>query len=313
MSASTALFSAAAWIERRFLFLAVGFSALGLVHPPLFAWIRPYISLGLGLIMFGMGLTLEFSDFTRVSRQWPSVALGVSLQYALMPAIAWVVCALLQLPPEAAVGVMLVGCCPAGTASNVIAYFSRADVPLSVTMSLASTLLAPLLTPALMELLAGQRVAVNFWSMAGSICWIVVCPVLGGLVLRRTLQARVRPALRIFPAVSVLSISAVIACVVAINQKTILTVPLMVLAAVILHNALGFLCGFWAARGTGAAFVTARTISIEVGMQNSGLAVALAGTFFGPAAALPGALFSLWQNLAGMLLARWWRSDQNVH
>ena len=100
-------------------------------------------------------------------------------------------------------------------------------------------------------------------------------------MLRRTLQARVRPALRIFPAVSVLSISAIIACIVAINQKTILTVPLMVLAAVILHNALGFLCGFWAARGTGAAFVTARTISIEVGMQNSGLAVALAGTFFG--------------------------------
>lgn len=307
MSASTSL-NIAAWIERHFLTLAVGFSALGLIHPPLFSWIKTYISFGLGLIMFGMGLTLEFSDFARVSRQWPSVTLGVALQYTLMPGIAWAVCALLQLPPEAAVGVMLVGCCPAGTASNVIAYFAKADVPLSVTMSLVSTLLAPLATPALMEFLAGQRVAVDFWGMAGSIFWIVVFPVLGGLVLRKLLRTRIKPLLHIFPSISVLTISAVIACVVAINQKTILTVPLLVITAVILHNALGFLCGFWAARGTGAAPVTARTISIEVGMQNSGLAVALAGAFFGPAAALPGALFSLWQNLAGMFLARWWQA-----
>ena len=135
-------------IERHFLTLAVGFSALALLHPPLFSWIRPHISLGLGIIMFGMGLTLEFSDFARVARQWRSAGLGVALQYVLMPAIAWAVCLALNLPTEAALGVILVGCCPSGTASNVVAYFARADVPLSVVMTLASTLLAPLLMAA---------------------------------------------------------------------------------------------------------------------------------------------------------------------
>ena len=298
------------WIERHFLTLAIGFSALGLLHPPLFAWIRPHISLGLGIIMFGMGLTLEFSDFSRVGREWRMVGLGVGLQYLLMPLIAWTLCLMLPLPPEAAVGVILVGCCPSGTASNVIAYFARADVPLSVVMTLASTLLAPLATPALVELLAGQRVEVDFWAMVRSVFWIVVFPLLDGLVLRTLLRERLRPVIRVFPSISVLTISAVIACVVALNQKTILEFPALVMLAVVLHNGLGSLCGYWGARALGAGTVACRTISIEVGMQNSGLAVALAGTFFGPAAALAGAIFSLWQNLAGVALARFWAREE---
>lgn len=300
----------AARIERHFLTLAVGFSLLALMHPPLFAWIKPHISIGLGIIMFGMGLTLEFGDFARVGRQWRLAGMGVALQYLLMPFIAWTVCLVLDLPPEAALGVILVGCCPSGTASNVIAYFAKADVPLSVVMTLASTLIAPLATPLLVELLAGERVAVDFWAMVRSVFWIVVFPLLDGLILRHLLRERLKPLIRIFPSISVLTISAVIACVVALNQTTILAFPALVMLAVILHNGLGFLTGFWAARGLKAQTVTARTISIEVGMQNSGLAVALAGAFFGPAAALPGALFSLWQNLAGVALARvWTRKD----
>ncbi len=296
----------AQWIERHFLTLAVGFSLLALVHPPAFVWIKPYVSLGLGLIMFGMGLTLEFADFVRVGREWRTAGTGIALQYALMPAIAWTICAVLKLPAEASVGVILVGCCPSGTASNVIAYFAKADVPLSVVMTLGSTLLAPLATPALVELLAGQRVTVDFWAMVRSVFWIVVFPLLDGLVLRHLLRERMKTALGIFPALSVLTISAVIACVVALNQKTILEFPVLIILAVVLHNGLGFLSGFWAARGLGADLVTTRTIAIEVGMQNSGLAVALASTFFGPKAALAGAIFSLWQNLAGMTLARFW-------
>ena len=293
-------------IERHFLTLAVGFSLLALAYPPLFSWIRPHISLGLGIIMFGMGLTMEFADFARVAREWRTAGLGVGLQYLLMPLIAWGLCKVLALPPEAAVGVILVGCCPSGTASNVIAYFARADVPLSVVMTLASTLLAPLVTPALVELLAGQRVAVDFWAMVRSVFWIVVFPLLDGLVLRRLLRERLRPVLRIFPSLSVVTISAVIACVVALNQKTILEFPAMIMLAVILHNGLGFLGGFWGARMLGSGLQAARTISIEVGVQNSGLAVALAGTFFGLQAALAGAVFSLWQNLAGVTLAKIW-------
>lgn len=303
----------AQWIERHFLTLAVGFSLLALLHPPVFAWIRPHISLGLGIIMFGMGLTLEFADFARVGRQWRTVAMGVGLQYLLMPLIAWTICLALALPPEAALGVILVGCCPSGTASNVIAYFARADVPLSVVMTLASTLLAPLATPALVELLAGERVAVDFWAMVRSVFWIVVFPLLDGLILRHLLRERLKPLIRIFPSISVLTISAVIACVVALNQKTILEFPAMIMLAVIMHNGLGYLCGFWGAKALGRDAITARTISIEVGMQNSGLAVALAGTFFGPAAALAGAIFSLWQNLAGVALARIWARDTAVY
>ncbi len=296
----------AQWIERHFLTLAVGFSLLALVHPPSFVWIKPYVSLGLGLIMFGMGLTLEFADFVRVGREWRTAGTGIALQYALMPAIAWIICAVLKLPAEAAVGVILVGCCPSGTASNVIAYFAKADVPLSVVMTLGSTLLAPLATPVLVELLAGQRVTVDFWAMVRSVFWIVVFPLLDGLVLRHLLRERMKTVLGVFPALSVLTISAVIACVVALNQNTILEFPILIILAVVLHNGLGFLSGFWAARGLGAGLVTTRTIAIEVGMQNSGLAVALASAFFGPKAALAGAIFSLWQNLAGMTLARFW-------
>jgi BASS family bile acid:Na+ symporter len=296
----------AQWIEGHFLTLAVGFSLLALIHPPLFSWIKPHISLGLGIIMFGMGLTLEFADFARVGRQWRTVGLGLALQYLLMPALGWLICLVLDLPAEAAVGVILVGCCPSGTASNVISYFAKVDVPLSVVMTLATTLVAPLATPALVELLAGARVSVDFWAMVRSVFWIVVFPVLDGLVLRRLLRDRLQPLTRIFPSISVVTISAVIACVVALNQKTILAFPALVMLAVVLHNGLGFLSGFWGARAMGAQTITARTISIEVGMQNSGLAVALAGSFFGPTAALAGAIFSLWQNLAGVALARYW-------
>jgi BASS family bile acid:Na+ symporter len=279
---------------------------LALLYPPTFSWIAPHISLGLGIIMFGMGLTLKFQDFTRVVRQWRMVTMGVGLQYLLMPTIAWTLCQILDLPPAVAVGVILLGCCPSGTASNVITYFAKADVPLSVVMTLVSTLLAPLATPLLMELFAGHRVQVDFWAMVRSVFWIVVFPLLDGLILRHYLRDRLQPAIKIFPAISALTICAVIACVVSLNQKHILDFPGLVILAVILHNGLGYITGFWGARVLGADTLSARTISIEVALQNSGLAAALATIFFGPQAALPGAIFSLWQNISGITLARFW-------
>jgi len=294
------------WIEHHYLFLAVSFSALALLYPPTFSWIAPHISLGLGIIMFGMGLTLKFQDFTRVVRQWRMVTMGVGLQYLLMPTIAWTLCQILDLPPAVAVGVILLGCCPSGTASNVITYFAKADVPLSVVMTLVSTLLAPLATPMLMELFAGHRVQVDFWAMVRSVFWIVVFPLLDGLILRHFLRDRLQPAIKIFPAISALTICAVIACVVSLNQKHILDFPGLVILVVILHNGLGYITGFWGAQVLGADTLSARTISIEVALQNSGLAAALATVFFGPQAALPGAIFSLWQNISGITLARFW-------
>ncbi|EPR35031.1 Bile acid:sodium symporter [Alkalidesulfovibrio alkalitolerans DSM 16529] len=293
-------------IERGFLPLALGLSALALAHPPLFTWIAPHIALGLGVIMFGMGLTLDFSDFGRAFRNWRGAGTGIVLQYTIMPILAVAVSALLGLPPEAAVGLVLVGACPGGTASNVITYLARADVALSVVMTLVSTMLAPLVTPALVQLLLGHEIQVDFWAMVRSVFWIVLFPLLDGLIIRSLLRDRLRPVACIFPAISMVTISLIIACVVGLNQKTILAFPALVMAAVVLHNAAGFGLGYHCARLMGSDATRARTISIEVGMQNSGLAVALAGAFFGPAAALPGAIFSLWQNLVGVALARRW-------
>ncbi|WP_035104220.1 bile acid:sodium symporter family protein [Desulfohalovibrio reitneri] len=297
---------AAACVERGFLPLAVGFSLAALLHPPLFTWLAPHIPLGLGIIMFGMGMSLEPADFKAVLPRWPAVLVGAALQFGAMPLLAWATARALHLPPEAALGLVLVGACPGGTASNVIAYLSRSDTALSVVMTFCSTALAPILTPTLVHWLEGARIAVDWRSMAESVFWITAFPLFDGLILRRLLRHRLTPVLRVFPSVSILTISAIIACVVGLNQATILALPWLVALAVVVHNLAGFGAGYGLTRLLGFDRVTARTVSIEVGMQNSGLGVALAGKFFGAAHALPGALFSLQQNLVGIVLARLW-------
>ncbi|MGE4504603.1 MAG: bile acid:sodium symporter family protein [Desulfovibrionaceae bacterium] len=303
------LFTLAGWIERLFLPIAVGCSALALAAPPLFTWIAPHIALGLGIIMFGMGLTLDFGAFARVLPRWPLVAAGAALQYTVMPLAALGVARLFGLGPEAALGLALVGACPGGTASNVITYLARGNVALSVTMTIVSTALAPILTPAIVYLLHQQHIDIDFWAMARSVFWIVVFPLVDGLVLRRLFLKRLTAVVRIFPAVSIVTISLVIACVVGLNQCTILARPWMILAAVTLHSLAGFGAGWCAGRLLSKDKADAVALSVEVGMQNSGLGVALAHQFFTAAAALPGALFSLMQNLLGVSLARVWTSN----
>jgi BASS family bile acid:Na+ symporter len=295
-------------IESHFITIAVVLSGVALAWPPSFTWIKPHIPLGLGVIMFGMGLTLEFADFRDILRKWKLVGLGVFLQYAVMPVLAVGISYVLGLPPEAAVGMVVVGACPGGTASNVIAYLARANVPLSVTLTLASTCLAPVLTPAIVYLVLEKQVHIDFWSMVQSVFWIVVFPLVDGLILRRLLRRWLEPVLRVFPSVSIVVIALLIACIIGLNQKTLLAFPLLVLLAVILHNSLGLAAGYGAARLFKCSKRDARTLAIEVGMQNSGLGVALAVKHFGVASALPGALFSLWHNLSGVGLARRWRA-----
>ena len=202
---------------------------------------------------------------------------------------------------------VLVGACPGGTASNVITYLSGGNVALSVAMTFVSTMLAPILTPGIVWLLFHQRIDLDFAAMAMSVFWIVVFPLVGGLILRRLLRSRIQPLLKIFPSVSILAISLVIACVMGLNQQTLLAWPLLIMGAVVCHNLAGFGLGYAAARLIGSDARDARTLSIEVGMQNSGLGVALAHAYFSVQAALPGALFSLEQNLAGIVLARSWK------
>lgn len=299
------------FIEKHFIIIAVAFSAVAMAYPPSFTWIKPYIPLSLGIIMFGMGLTLDFEDFRDIVKKWRLVGLGIVMQYAIMPLLAVSISYMLRLPPEAVIGMVVVGACPGGTASNVIAYLARANVPLSVTMTLASTCLAPILTPVIIYLVLDQQIEIDFWAMVRSVFWIVVFPLVDGLILRRLFRKRLEPLLRYFPSLSIMVIALLIACIIGLNQQTLLTFPLLVFVAVVLHNSLGLAAGYGFARLAKYSKRDARTLAIEVGMQNSGLGVALAVKHFGAASALPGALFSLWHNVAGVSLARWWRRSSD--
>lgn len=281
--------------------------AVALATPSSFTGLAPWINPLLGVIMFGMGLTLTAPDFAVIAKRPIPVVIGVVAQYAIMPLLGWLIAAALGLPPALAAGVILVGCCPGGTASNVVSYLARGDVALSVSMTTVSTLLAPLFTPVLALWLAGQYMPVDAGSMAWSIVQIVLFPVLLGLVVRTFLPGLVTKALPALPWVSVLAITVVVVAVVAGSAKAIFSAGLLVLAAVILHNGLGYALGYTAARLFRLPIPSRRTTAIEVGMQNSGLAAGLARTYLTPEAALPGAIFSVWHNVSGAILAAYWR------
>lgn len=261
----------------------------------------------LALVMFGMGLTLTTADFRRALQRPAIIGLGVFLQYAMMPLFAWLVSRLLGLDPVVTAGMVLVGASPGGTASNVICYLARGDVALSVTLTAVSTLLSIVLTPLLCLFYIDAVVAVPAQDMLLSIMKIVIVPVLLGVAVNRYAHRNLLPLQRWFPLLSVAAIVWIIAIIVALNQPRFGALGPLLVVAVAAHNALGLAAGYLAPRLLRYDPVTCRTLAIEVGMQNSGLAVALAIKFFAPVAALPGAVFSIWHNLSGSLLAALWR------
>ncbi|WP_043498228.1 bile acid:sodium symporter family protein [Georgenia sp. SUBG003] len=287
--------------------LIVAGATLAFLAPGAFTPMAPAINPLLGVIMFGMGLTLTLPDFRLVVTRPLPVLLGVGAQYSVMPLLGVGVCWVLQLPAELAAGVILVGCAPGGTASNVVAYLAKGDTALSVTMTSVSTLLAPLLTPVLTLWLAGRYMPVDGVGMALSILQIVLVPVALGLVVRTLLPGLVTRALPVLPWVSVVAITVVVAAVVSGSADKIVEAGLLVLAAVVLHNGLGLALGYGLAAVTRQPERVRRTVAIEVGMQNSGLAAGLAATYFSPLAALPGAVFSIWHNVSGATLAALFR------
>lgn len=295
-----------AFTGRWFAVIVLVAGAIALMLPDVFSPATVAIPWLLALIMLGMGMTLELRDFAIVARRPWALLLGVAAQYVVMPSLAWIIATALQLSPELAAGLILVGCAPGGTASNVMVYLSRGDTALSVAMTSVSTLLAPLLTPVLVLALAGQFLPVDAKGLFVSIVQIVLVPVLVGLLLRQFVPRLVERSLDVMPLVSVVGITAVVMAVVAASASTLLTVGVLVVVAVVAHNVLGLLTGYAIARACRMDEAGRRAISIEVGMQNSGLAAALATTHFNPAAALPGAIFSVWHNVSGSLLASYW-------
>lgn len=297
------------WIEKNFMVIALALCAVAMFWPGAFIWSRPYIRFLLGVIMFGMGITLRPQDFRNVLHRKRLIAIGVAAQFLCMPLLAYVLCTLCRVDKAVLLGFVLLGACPGGTASNVITYLARGNVALSVSMTVVSTLLSPILTPLLVQLYVGAKVDVPVASMLLQICGMILIPVVSGVAVRIYLSRATDRLLGIFPPLSILCIAWIIAIVIGLNRDRILDLPLVLGGLVVAHNLLGLGAGYLAGRLFGADRRDSRTLAIEVGMQNSGLSVALATRIFPamPLAALPGALFSLWHNLSGIGVATWWQ------
>ena len=298
----------------RYMGLLVLLSAvIGLAFPSVFSRIRPtIINPLLGVIMFGMGLTLKVDDFKVVFTRPRDVIIGCLAQFTVMPMLAWLLARIFGLDEALTVGVVLVGCCPGGTASNVITYLAKGDLALSVGMTGVSTLLAPVLTPLLVLLLAGQSVDVDVVAMFLSILWVVILPIVAGLIVKSLWPSQTEKATAYLPALSSVTICFIVLIIIAANAHKLLTGGLIIILVVILHNVCGLALGYLIGRVLKLAPAKRKAISIEVGMQNSGLASSLATLHFAayPMATIPGALFSVWHNISGAIVARYLSNHQ---
>lgn len=302
-----ALAALSRFVGNTFAYWVLLFAVLAFALPEWFIGLKSAIVPLLGLVMFGMGLTLKVDDFSEVARHPWRVALGVVAHFVIMPGVAWLLCQAFHLPAEIAVGVILVGCCPSGTSSNVMTWLARGDLALSVAIAAVTTLLAPLLTPALIWLLASAWLPVSFMDMFWSILQLVLLPIVLGVVAQRVLGHRVKAVVDVLPLVSVVSIVLIVAAVVAASQAKIAESGLLIMAVVMLHNSFGFVLGYFTGKLFKLPLAQRKSLALEVGMQNSGLGAALASAHFSPLAAVPSALFSVWHNISGALLATYFR------
>ncbi|WKU44286.1 bile acid:sodium symporter family protein [Streptomyces sp. VNUA116] len=285
--------------------LVVAAGALGLAAPSRFTGWAPAVPYLLGVVMFTMGLTLTGEDFRAVAKRPWAVGLGLVAHYVIMPGLGWLIATALGLPPQLAAGVILVGCAPSGTASNVVTYLARGDVALSVSVATVSTLVAPLVTPPLTLLLADRFLDVDAGAMFTDILKTVLVPVVGGALVRMVAGRRVARLLGVLPSLSALTIAVLVLIVVSGSAARIKDAAALVLLAVVLHNGLGLALGYAAGRLARLGAPSSRAMAFEVGMQNSGLAASLATAHFSPAAALPAAVFSVWHNVSGAVVAAW--------
>ena len=280
-----------------------------LISPNSVSFIKTsYINYLLAVVMFGMGLTLKPNDLKIVFSRPKDVAVGVIAQFSIMPFLGYILTVIFSLPTELAIGVILVGTCPGGTSSNVITYLSKGDTALSVGMTATTTLMAPVMTPLLTYIYAGQNIDVNMMSMFLSILEVVAIPIALGFIINRFFGKFTEKAVDVLPLVSVVAITAIVASVVSANSARLTDAGLLILVVVVLHNVCGYLLGYGAAKLARMDTTRCRAVSIEVGMQNSGLASSLAAVHFAayPLATVPGAVFSVWHNVSGAIMANWY-------
>lgn len=300
------VFAALSRIANKYFALFILLAAvIGLIIPETCKAVGPYISILLGVVMFGMGLTLSPSDFREVFRRPRDVAIGVLAQFTVMPLAAYALCVLMDLPSDIAVGLMLLGCCPGGTASNVVTFLARGDVALSVTVTSSTTLLAPVMTPALMYVFAGNWMDIDPIAMFQSIVLVILLPIALGVFVHKLAGDKLRSVVAALPLVSVSAIVVIAAAVVGATHTQLASAGLLIFAAVVLHNALGMALGFGLARALGMDLAKQKCLCFEVGMQNSGLGTALAALHFAanPLTALPSAIGAIWHNVSGPMTA----------
>lgn len=266
----------------------------------------------LGIVMFGMGMTLKVEDFHAILQHPRNVFIGFVAQFVIMPSVAWILVKTFQIPPEVAIGVILVGTCPGGTASNVITYLAKGDVALSVSISMATTLFAPIVTPILTWLLADAWIDVSLTAMMLSIAEMVLLPVILGVVIHHFFNTFTRRCLPYLPVISVITIVLIVGGVVSLSADVLWQVGIIIALVVICHNLMGLFLGYCAAKLFHMELPQAKAVSIEVGMQNSGLAASLAVMYFTPAAAIPGAIFSVWHNISGSLVANYFTRKEKL-
>lgn len=293
--------------------LIIIFSVIAFCFPDGFSWATSYTTLFLGTAMFGMGLTIKTEDFRVVFTRPKDLCIGFVLQYTVMPLTAFALAKLFGLPADLALGVILVGCCPGGTASNVITYVAGGDVPLSVGMTIVSTILAPICTPVLVYLLAGSWVEVSLLTMMMSVVKVVLVPVLLGILIYRVFPKQIDAVRDLLPLISVAAIVMIISGIVGSNAEKIMSCGALVMMVVAIHNVVGLCLGTGAAKLFKLEEKKVTAIGIEVGMQNSGLAISLATANFAanPLATLPGAIFSVWHNISGTIYAGIRRSSES--
>ena len=286
-------------------------AVIAFIFPSTFIGFGGYITILLGVVMFGMGLTLKPVDFKIIFTNPLPAIVGILSQYTIMPLIAFTLAYLLKLPPELAAGLVLLGSVPGGTASNVMVYLAKGNVALSVAMTSLSTLMAPIMTPLLLYFLAGQWLPVDPTAMFMSILQVIIIPIILGLIVQKFFPVIVAKGISVIPLISVLAILIIVSAVTAANAENVVTAGLLVFIAVFLHNSLGLLFGYIVASLMKLDENDRRAIAIEVGMQNSGLGVALATAHFSPLAALPSVWGAIWHNVSGPILATFWANKSN--
>lgn len=298
-------------ISKYFGLIIIIFMVLGFVTPSSFKWVtskifgQSFITILLGVIMFGMGMTLNLNDFKIVLKRPLDVVKGTAAQFIIMPVLAFLLAKAFGLEEALMVGVVLVGTCPGGTSSNVISYMAGGDVALSVAMTTVSTLIAPFLTPAITYLLIKQTVSFDPINMFISIIQVVLLPIALGLIVKAIIKEKANVIEDYMPAISTISIACIVGGVIGANSTKILSSLGVIVIVVVLHNICGYALGFLLGKTTGMGRRQSITLAVEVGMQNSGLAASLAASQFAtmPLAAVPAALFSAWHNISGAIFA----------